>query len=256
MRSGKELFTSDFRNGSNGWSGGTNWAVHELCYRQPDPNAKALSFAGEDNWTDYTLSLKARKLSGAEGFLVLLRVRGPQEYVLWNLGGWHNEFHGLLSHLGEQDQLLTRSSGAIETGRWYEIKVVLKGTRLDCYLDGKLLHQANVPVRRTPEFFASATREDATGEIILKVVNPTSHSTDAAINLPDLKSESLTAQAVVLTGSKLTDENSFDEPSKIAPVKSPSRNVKPHFDYTFQPYSLTVLRIGSPDARSRAGVKP
>src|SRR5262249_20615061 len=146
------------------------------------------------------------------GFLVMVRARGPQEYVVWNLGGWHNEFNGVLSHLGEQDTLITRTPATIDTGRWYDLKLELKGTQLECYLDGKLRHRVTVPVRRTPDFFASATRDNATGEVILKVVNPTSQPRAASVRVAGLKSESLMAHPTVLSGSSPGDENSLEEP--------------------------------------------
>jgi alpha-L-arabinofuranosidase len=243
------LYASDFASGAANWSGGTDWSVHDGSYhtadaKKADPRGKALSFTGDNNWADYTLSLKARKLSGADGFLVMVRAQGPQEYVVWNLGGWHNEFHGVLSHLGEQDDLITRTPATIETGRWYDLKLELKGTRLDCYLDGKLLHRVTVPVRRTPDFFASAARDNMTGEVILKVVNPTPQSRAASVRVDGLKSESLMAHATVLSGSNPGDENSLDEPIKIARGQLPAMAIKPNFDYTFRPYSMTVIRIG------------
>jgi alpha-L-arabinofuranosidase len=255
-RGSEVLYASDFGNGAANWSGGKDWTVQEGSYQTADakksePRGKALSFTGNNNWEDYTLTLKARKTGGADGFLVMVRTRGPQQYVAWNLGGWHNEFHGVLSHLGEQDTLITRTPGTIEAGRWYELKLELKGTRLDCYLDGKLRHSVTVPVRRTPDFFASATRDDATHEVILKVVNPNGQPRAANVHIDGLKAESLQAHATVLSGVNPADENSLDEPIKIAPGLLPATDVKPEFDYSFKPYSLTVLRIGEASSKPR-----
>jgi len=247
---GKVLLSCDFRSSASGWSGGNQWKLKDGGYQQPDPKAKALSFAGETDWTDYEVSLKTRKLGGSEGFLILVRARGPQEYVVWNLGGWHNEFHGVLSHLGEQDQLLIREPGSIETGRWYDIKLQLRGSRLDCYLDGRHMHQTAIPTRRTPQFFASATRDDRTGEVILKTVNPTPHEVQGAIALRGLRAT--TAVPTVLTSSKPSDENSFEQPVKVSPAVLPAMNVKPEFEYTFNPSSMTVLRIRGSVAPTRA----
>ena len=40
--------------------------------------------------TDYDLTLKATKKSGAEGFLVAFGVKDTGNYYWWNLGGWNN----------------------------------------------------------------------------------------------------------------------------------------------------------------------
>jgi len=39
---------------------------------------------------DYTLTVKAKKLSGKEGFLVLFRVKDARNYAWFNVGGWGN----------------------------------------------------------------------------------------------------------------------------------------------------------------------
>jgi alpha-L-arabinofuranosidase len=41
----------------------------------------------------------------------------------------------------------------------------------------------------------------------------------------------------------LDDQNSFEDPVKVSPKTTPLENVGAQFDYTFAPYSLTVLRI-------------
>jgi alpha-L-arabinofuranosidase len=202
-----------------------------------------VSLAGEEEWSDYTLTLKARRLSGSDTLMIIIRAHSPQEYSAWNLGGWQNAFHGIISHLGGQDQLIARAPGALETGRWYDVKVQLKGTRIDCYLDGRLVQRAIVPVRRTPDFFASAVRENQTGDTILKAVNPTSRAVSARINLAGCKETSLLVSPTILTGSSSADENSFEAPEKIALVSESKQIMPPQFSFGFKPYSLTVLRI-------------
>ena len=242
-RGGETLWAADFSAGTNGWSGDSRWSVKEGVYRQADPGVTSLSFAGDTNWGDYTLSLKARKLGGAEGFIIAVRASGPEEYVTWRIGGWGNQSSGLMSRLGLQDAFIAKVPGTITTNRWYDIRVELKGSQINCYLDGRLVQSADVPARRTPTLFTSAVRDDKTGEIILKVVNPGEQETPASIQLRGLKSLSPTGQVIELTGGKLTDENSFNEPGRIAPTTSPLNEVKPEFTHTFKPRSLTVLKI-------------
>ena len=132
-------------NGAPEWSGaGHQWTVRNGAYQQPDPGAPASVFAGEVSWGDYTLSLKACKLGGAEGFWIIVRQNGPGNYIVWNLGGMRNKSHILQFRLGQQDQLISQVPGSIDAGRWYDIKIELKGAKLDCYLDGKLVQSAEV----------------------------------------------------------------------------------------------------------------
>ncbi len=98
--------------------------------------------------------------------------------------------------------------------------------------------------RRVPDLFTSATRDEATGEIILKVVNPTSRTTQAAIQLRGVRSVEPTGRAFILSGD-LADENSFANPTHVVPSTLSVAGIRPEFTYTFKPYSLTILRLGS-----------
>jgi serine/threonine protein kinase/DNA/RNA endonuclease YhcR with UshA esterase domain len=134
---GKVLFESDFSKGSDGWKklGGGEWSVKDGALQETAEKEFVRALAGDRSWTDYTLELKARKISGQEGFLVLFHINEDGDRVWWNIGGWRNTQHAI--ELGET---LDPKRGNIETGRWYDIKVELRGTRVKCWLDGKLVH--------------------------------------------------------------------------------------------------------------------
>lgn len=135
------------------------------------------ALAGDMAWTDYTLELKARKLAGHEGFLILFHIGDDEDRVWWNLGGWENTKHGL-----ELEETLDQKSGRIETGRWYAIKVEVQGMSIKCSLDGQLIHDVKQIRRTTPGLFASATRDTQRGEIIVKVVNAAAVAAVTEIN--------------------------------------------------------------------------
>ena len=44
---------------------------------------------------DCTLTLKARKTGGDEGFLILFQANGTSDKHWWNIGGWGNTQSGL-----------------------------------------------------------------------------------------------------------------------------------------------------------------
>jgi alpha-N-arabinofuranosidase len=92
-------------------------------------------------------------------------------------------------------------------------------------------------------FYATASREERSGEIILKAVNATSNPVKANLRLNGVARIASQASATVLTSASLTDENSLREPTKVAPVAATIRAAVPEFQYTFKPYSLTILRI-------------
>jgi len=100
-----------------------------------------------------------------------------------------------------------------------------------------------VQVGGAGRLFASASKEAKTGQFILKVVNPGGQRAPARIRLSGLGRAPRRAEAIVLSGVSPADVNSFDNPTKVAPVSSQFKGIAADFDYTFSPYSLTVLRM-------------
>jgi hypothetical protein len=131
------LYQSDFSSGMPGWttSGGT-WQIQDGSLRQTGSSTPALATVGSTAWTNYTLTLKARKISGSEGFVVVFGSPGGAVKSWWNIGGWGNAYHGL-EMAGVSAPWV---AGTIETGRWYDIRVQLSGSDIRCYLDGVLIH--------------------------------------------------------------------------------------------------------------------
>jgi alpha-L-arabinofuranosidase len=241
-RGGETLFASDFAAGAAGWRDDGTWRLKEGAYQQPDPNATSNATAGETFWTDYTLTLKARKLGGAEGLVITVLNDGAGSWATWSLGGWGNQYFTLQSHYAEQDQFLSRVPGTLETGRWYEIKIVLKGAHMDCYLAGKLVQSAEVLLHRVPALFASATRDDKAGEVILKLVNPGKNSCEISIHFAGVKRVKPGARAYLLTGHP-EDVNSLDQPCKITPREIEAAIESPQFKQTIPANAMLVLRV-------------
>ncbi len=244
MRGKETLLSSSFATGIAGWSGGETWSVVGGAYRQPDAEASRSVQAGDASWRDYTLTFKARKLGGAEGLVVTVYDDGAGVRAEWILGGRGNTRHAIETQYALQSQLVAQTPGSIETGRWYDVKVALRGRQMDCFLDGKLVQSAEVLPRQTLQVYASAARDEKAGEIILKVVNPGEEPSDVAIQLDGVTRVSSSAQATVLTGERGDAVNSFDKPASVAPVTETVSGIGPTFQHRFAPRSLTVLRIG------------
>lgn len=197
---------------------------------------------GDSSWHDYTLTLKARKISGPEGFIIGFRYDQQNTRVQWNLGGWGNTKHGIQSQLGVQDSIVAQVPGKIEADRWYDVKVELQGAKIRCSLDGQLVQELEVPLPRREGVFASAARDEQTGEIILKVANARPVASEASIKLDGLQRVGGEAKAIVLAAN-LGDVNSLDEPAKVKPVESTLEVKGTKFQYQFAPNSFTVLRL-------------
>ena len=87
-----------------------------------------------------------------------------------------------------------------------------------------------------------ATRDSATGEIILKLVNPATNSVALKIEINGVTSLASKGTAITLAGNP-DDSNSMAQPKKIVPVTKTVRGVKPGFTYTLPPCSIVVLKL-------------
>ncbi|HVH54665.1 MAG TPA: alpha-L-arabinofuranosidase C-terminal domain-containing protein [Vicinamibacterales bacterium] len=239
-RDGQRIFASDFST-TSGWTPEGRrgrWSAVEGAYRQ-DEQAIAWSFisdAAAAGAADFTVSLKARKLSGLEGFIIPVGVADGRR-VQWNVGGWGNTRHALQAAdavVGEQVR------GSIETGRWYDIRVEVRDRTVRGYLDGQLVEERTLP--RVDKVLAIAGRDEKTGDIIVKVVNsaPAAAPMTLTINgMPRVSGGTVT----VLTSNDPLDENTFEQPTTVVPKTTRLTVSGRSITQTFAPYSLTVIRL-------------
>jgi len=236
-KGGQALYASDLAKGAGGWkTDGGNWAAEDGAYRQKN-SVIGVSWIGDEAWSDYTLTLKARKLAGAEGFLILFGRKGEDKYW-WNLGGWGNREHGIEFN---RTPVGRHVAGKIEQGRWYDIKVALQGRRIRCYLDGKLVHDESAP--GTERFYALAGRDEDRGELILKVINTSPDPVATTLSLSGVERVSPEGEVTVLRSERLDDNNSLDNPMRVVPTTSKIATAGARFGHEFPAFSLTVMRL-------------
>ncbi len=123
-------------------------------------------------------------------------------------------------------------------------RIVLNAHHTDAEFKDVLgIEESSEFTTRTPGLFATASQKD--GKVIIKVVNPTSQATQATIRLSGMSRIGAKGEAIVLSGSAPSDENSFEKPTKIEPVTTPLSGIASEFRYKFKPCSVTVLRINA-----------
>lgn len=126
-----------------------HWEVKDGVITETEQAQGARMFFGDPAWKDYEFTLQARKLRGAEGFLVLVRGNeGPNNTGDWNwvnIAGWNNTGHQL-QHVGDPGaaDLGTRLRGTVETNRWYTIRVRCEGTHVQAWLDTTKIVDTNL----------------------------------------------------------------------------------------------------------------
>jgi alpha-L-arabinofuranosidase len=240
---GTVLFNDDFSAGAQQWTPVANrgsWSVVNGAYVQSDAAAQdTLVKAGNITATDYDLTLKATKKSGAEGFLVAFGVQQTGEFYWWNLGGWNNTQGAVEKGSGGGKELVLAKPNQVTTGTTYDLTVAVRGTQVTLYLNGQEWGSFN-DNKVTEPFAQVVTNDDKNGEIIVKVVN--AQDTPAVTKI-DLGSRKVapTAKMTVITGDPGEQNTRTAEP--IQPVDSTVSGISSSFTRTFDANSVTFLRI-------------
>ena len=193
--------------------------------------AQSVGVASPDNRNNWHCALyEAAFMTGMErnADVVIMTCYAP---LFANLDAWQ----------WTPDMIWFDSLGVYGTPNYY-VQRAFSLNRGDVTLPVQLT-EASATVGKRPKLCVSAVRDDKAGEIIIKAVNVTDGPVEAVINLQGVKKAGPDATVFVLSSDKLTNENSLEEPKKISPEKSIETIDDTQFTYTFQPYSLIVLRI-------------
>jgi len=94
-----------------------------------------------------------------------------------------------------------------------------------------------------PVIFYSATQDDKTGMIYLKVVNASGKIQPVEINLKGLAKVDKKATIVVIKGAKPEDTNTISEPKKIVPATFVIKGIGTTFSQKLAPYSVNILQL-------------
>jgi alpha-L-arabinofuranosidase len=243
---GTTLFSDTFDDGNaDGWTSLANrgsWSVQNGAYTQSDTAANdTMVRAGDVNWSDYDLHLKATKTAGAEGFLIAFGVKDSGNFYWWNLGGWNNTQGAVEKATNGGKETLLAKPNHIETGRTYDVRVSVRGTHVELYLDGQLWGSFDDD-RVTEPFAQVVTRDAATGDLIVKVVND---QATPAVTKVDLGTDRVfnKAEMTEISGDPAAQNTRTAQP--IKPVTTTVSGIGRTFTRTFAPYSVTFLRIGT-----------
>jgi alpha-L-arabinofuranosidase len=237
---GKTLYKNDFSKNIDDWKkiGRGQWSVQDGVLKQSAIAQNVTAFVGDTNWSDYTITLKARRLSGENGFQIYFHCKNVYQRIRWDIGGYGNSVNMM-------DMGLTSVSmpSNIEIGRWYDIKIVIRGTNVKGYLDGKLLQEVGDARTTVKSLCASAARDEKSGDIIVKVVNASSISLGTDIDIKGAGALTGNGKVIVLTSASPLDENTLEEPTKVSPKTEPLIIFGNTISRSFPGNSLTIIRI-------------
>jgi alpha-N-arabinofuranosidase len=243
-KDGKLIYKSDLINNPEEWKPVRgDWKIQDSSLSQTSEGAQRLAWLKDKSFDTYTLKLKARKVSGANAFIIPFAIKNDSTQLRAHIGSWlntHTVFESVTN--GFDVAAISQSKRLdepIETGRWYDITLVVDNDKVDCYLDDKLLMSYKEP----QQFFSIAGKDELTGDVIIKAVNASGYPCQTSISLTGTSSIQPTADLITLQADSPDAENSFKEPEKYIPHTQKIGGVKSSFEISFKPYSINVLRI-------------
>lgn len=193
------------------------------------------------NAQNYTYKVRARKNSGDEGFLIIFNYVDPKNYCWLNIGGWGNTQHGIEQIVNGGKGQMAIASGHVETGKWYDVEIDVKGDSVYAKLDGKQIFATRLKPNVTPGFFATATKDSKTGEVILKVANTNIEGTTAKISLDGKTIKN--AKLIRLTAKNGSEENDIDHPTNVYPTTTVIPVNSDSIELEIPASSLNILRM-------------
>jgi alpha-N-arabinofuranosidase len=242
LQNDKVVYTSDFVNRRNEWkTEGGSWKVNDQALAQSTEGAWPMAILSDRSFDIYTLRLKARKTGGPNAFMIPIAIQDNNNYLRAHIGAWWNAVSAFEMVTNGTDAMVTqpvRLENPIETNRWYDIEIRVNQSSIECYLDGKQVMVYKEPRR----FFSIAGLDEKTREVVVKVVNASKEEYTTRIELKGSNPVAI-GRTITLSSEKPEDENTMEAPVKYIPVERNFTGYKSDFDYSFQPWSVTILRI-------------
>lgn len=218
----------------------SSWALTDNIYTQTDSGAyNPLLLFGTEDMQNYTLTLKAKKHSGNEGFLIPVMWTDENNYFTCNIGGWNNTYSAIQRTVDgtTSEYSVQNTSVHIETDREYEIKVTVEPHKLTLYLDGEVLNFASFK----QNVYSTSSFDEESGDIIIKAVN-TSDSDMKTVFIINADYINPIASVTELSADDVYSLNSIDNPKNISPITF-TTEVSESFTYNLPKNSFTVFRI-------------
>lgn len=249
-----ENHTINFSDKESGWIfGNGDWSINdEGVIVQTGEETGSTAWFDMPGYSNYTLSLKARKTAGGEGFQIGVAAEDAKNYYRVNIGGWGNTtakiqhiVDGVSAAVGNVAEQSYVGSVHINDNEWYDVKVEVSDYEIKAYLNGEFICSYTKPQNYGP-VYASSVYDEETGDVIVKVVNTIDSDVNVGINVNGANVENV-AKTTVMSGDTSL-ENSLENKNAIVPVEGEITNAGNSFTYAAPADSLSVIRLSTEGA--------
>ncbi len=208
--------------------------------REPHMEVCPTEFQGKK----YTYSVKARKTSGREGFLLVYNYQNNRDFDWFNVGGWNNTQNAIEQSVdGGRMNIGREKPFQVEEGRWYDLRVEVEGDSVAAYIDGKLQTTARHKNPNMRGVFSNSTLDERTNTLYIKVINVGEGATQGCVFLDG--GMAVQARMVRLASESGQDENTREDPMAIHPrrigvfVDKGGSQIK----FPVAPFSVNIITV-------------
>ena len=224
---------------------------------QMSDNTGAVCYYASPDMRNYTLSLKARKLSGGEGFQIGVAADDALNYYRVNIGGWGNTtakvqhiVNGVSSSSGNVAEQSYVGNVHINDNEWYDVTVEVTDDEIKAYLNDEFICSYKKPKEYGP-VYSSSVYDEETGDVIVKVVNTMDSDVNIGMNVSGETVTSNIAKTTVMSGDTNL-ENSLDNKNAIVPKEIELTNASNNFTYNAPADSFSIIRLKTGNGGSKA----
>lgn len=243
---------SEWETTNGDWSIDDNGVISQMS-----DNTGAVCYYASPDMRNYTLSLKARKLSGGEGFQIGVAADDAFNYYRVNIGGWGNTtakvqhiVNGVSSSSGNVAEQSYVGNVHINDNEWYDVTVEVTDDEIKAYLNDEFICSYKKPKEYGP-VYSSSVYDEETGDVIVKVVNTMDSDVNIGMNVSGETVTSNIAKTTVMSGDTNL-ENSLDNKNAIVPKEIELTNASNNFTYNAPADSFSIIRLKTGNGGSKA----
>ncbi len=201
------------------------------------------------DWSNYRIRLlftEMDKEDERDGFRLLFGRRDADNWYAWDAAVGDNRESFVVESNSGIGYVVTQHSWCVTRGRTYCMELEVNDSHICTYVDGKKMHDTISQPMVIAPLYLSAVLDKETGDVIIKGVNM--QDKPVAVDIDFSQNVKEEAEVFYLQCNDLDTENSFEEPEKIA-IQTRTEQVKDGIlTYTFEPYSVNILRMGTDPA--------